>query len=322
MGRARDLAPPAPSVAQQLGGFFGDLAGGAWSELSATGQFLWQVNPTRFLVEPAAAVQGWQDLGTGVAHAVTHPAETVAAALNPREAATNPTRWAGEMLTGAGLSALGGAGAAGRIERATRAAGALPAGAPDDGGDQLPPLGRYNGLTAAEHAANEGVLIGRPGSAKKMKVPTRELDTSQEVDEVYRALSEGGQVVKLDDSRTVVLLEDGTYMTWRPTSGTPPGESARRHQQPEAPSSSRSTHRGRWMTADAELKADLRRGSTDDRIDLFHAMAMVKIVEGGEGRPPLLRRAGPLVVRLVREGRLICGDGSGEGPGAFEAVAI
>ena len=73
VGHARDLAPPAPSVAQQLGGFLGDLAGGAWSELSATGQFLWQVNPTRFLVEPAAAVQGWEDLGTGVAHAVTHP---------------------------------------------------------------------------------------------------------------------------------------------------------------------------------------------------------------------------------------------------------
>ncbi|MDD7920035.1 putative T7SS-secreted protein [Actinomycetospora callitridis] len=226
VGQARDLAPPTPSVAQQLGGFLGDLAGGAWSELSATGQFLWQVNPTRFLVEPAAAAQGWEDLGAGVARAVTHPAETVAAALNPREAATNPTRWAGEVLTGAGLSALGGAGAAGRIERATRAAGAVPAGAPGDGGDQAPRLGRYNGLTAAEHAANEGVLIGRPGSAKKMKVPTRELDTSQEVDEVYRALAEGGQVVQVNERRSVVLLEDGTYITWRPTAASTEGESA------------------------------------------------------------------------------------------------
>ena len=226
VGHARDLAPPAPSVAQQLGGFLGDLAGGAWSELSATGQFLWQVNPTRFLVEPAAAVQGWEDLGTGVAHAVTHPAETVAAALNPREAATNPTRWAGEMLTGAGLSALGGAGAAGRIERATRAAGAVPAGAPGDGGDQGPPLGRYNGLTAAEHAANEGVLIGRRGSARRMKFPVREVDTVAEVDEVFRALSEGGQVVHTSGKRTVVLLGDGTYMTYRPTSSTPPYDPA------------------------------------------------------------------------------------------------
>ncbi|WP_328304056.1 putative T7SS-secreted protein [Actinomycetospora sp. NBC_00405] len=226
VAHARDLAPPAPSVAEALGGFLGDLAGGAWSELAATGQFLWQVNPTRFLVEPATAAQGWQDLGTGVAHAVTHPAETVTAALAPREAATNPTRWAGEVLTGAGLSALGGVGAAGRIERATRAAGAVPAGAPGDGGDQAPPLGRYNGLTAAEHAANEGVLIGRPGSAKKMKVPTRELDTSEEVDEVYRALAEGGQVVQVNERRSVVLLEDGTYITWRPTAASTEGESA------------------------------------------------------------------------------------------------
>jgi hypothetical protein len=226
VAHARDLAPPAPSVAQQLGGSLGDLAGGAWSELTATGQFLWQVNPTRFLVEPAAAVQGWEDLGTGVAHAVTHPAETVAAALNPREAAANPTRWAGEVLTGAGLSALGGAGAAGRIERATRAAGALPAGAPGDGGDQAPPLGRYHGLTAAEHAANEGVLIGRRGSARKMKFPVREVDTVAEVDEVFRALSAGGQVVHTSGQRTVVLLGDGTYMTYRSTSSTPPYDPA------------------------------------------------------------------------------------------------
>jgi hypothetical protein len=178
VARARDLAPPAPSVGRQIGGFLGDALGGAWSELAATGQFLWQVNPTRFLVEPAAAVEGWKDLGAGLAHAVTHPQETIEQALNPRELATNPTRWAGGVVTGAGLSALGGAGTAGRIERATRAPGAVPSDPPDEGGGTPPPLGRYNGLTAAEHAARRGVDIGRPGSAKRMKVPTRELDTS------------------------------------------------------------------------------------------------------------------------------------------------
>jgi uncharacterized protein YukE len=225
---ARDLAPPAPSVAQQLGGFLGDLAGGAWSELAATGQFLWQVNPTRFLVEPAAAVQGWEDLGTGVARAVTHPAETVAAALNPREAATNPTRWAGEMLTGAGLSALGGAGAAGRIERATRAAGAVPSGSADDTtpGTVEPAVGTWGGLTARQHALSKGEHIGRLGSAKKMKIPVREVDTVTEVEEIYRALSEGGQTVQTSGDRTVVLLGDGTYMTYRPQSSTPPYEPA------------------------------------------------------------------------------------------------
>ncbi|WP_433031374.1 WXG100 family type VII secretion target [Actinomycetospora sp. CA-053990] len=228
VGRARDLAPPAPSVAQQLGGFLGDLAGGAWSEISATGQFLWQVNPTRFLVEPAAAAQGWQDLGSGVAHAVTHPAETVAAALNPREAATNPTRWAGEMLTGAGLSALGGAGAAGRIERATRAAGAVPPGSAEDAtpGTVEPAVGTWGGLTARQHALSKGEHIGRLGSAKKMKIPVREVDTVTEVEEIYRALSEGGQRVQTSGDRTVVLLEDGTYMTYRRQSSTPPYEPA------------------------------------------------------------------------------------------------
>ncbi|PVZ11005.1 WXG100 family type VII secretion target [Actinomycetospora cinnamomea] len=223
---ARDLAPPAPSVGQQIGGVLGDLLGGAWSELSGTGQFLWQINPTRFLVEPAAAVEGWQDLGAGVAHAATHPRETIEQALHPREAATNPTRWTGEVLTGTALSALGGAGAAGRVARATRAAEAVPSDPPDSGTATPPTLGRYNGLTAAEHAGNRGIHIGRPGSAKRMKVPTRELGTVEEVDEVYHALAVGGQVVKVDEHRTVVLLEDGTYLTRRPSSGSTPGESA------------------------------------------------------------------------------------------------
>jgi len=228
VGHARDLAPPAPSVAQQLGGFLGDLSGGVWSELAATGQLLWQVNPTRLLVEPAEAVQGWQDLATGVAQAVTHPAETVEAALNPREAATNPTRWAGEVLTGAGLSALGGAGAAGRIERATRAADVLPSGSAQDAtpGSDGPAVGTWGGLTARQHALTNGEHIGRLGSAKKMKIPVREVDTVAEVEEIYRALAEGGQMVQTSGDRTVVLLGDGTYMTYRSRSSTPPYEPA------------------------------------------------------------------------------------------------
>ncbi|MHC1558128.1 putative T7SS-secreted protein [Actinomycetospora sp. C-140] len=223
VARARDLAPAMPSVAQQIGGFLGDLGGGAWSELATTGQLLWQVNPTRLIVEPAEAVAGWGELATGVAHAVTHPGETVEQAVNPREAATNPTRWAGGMLTGLGLSALGGAGAAGRASRAVRAAGVEPA---DATGPSGVPLGRYRGLTAAEHAANEGVLIGRRGSARSMKIPVREVDTVAEIDEVFRALSDGGQVVHTSDARIVVLLDDGTYMTYRPTSSTPPHDPA------------------------------------------------------------------------------------------------
>ncbi|GLZ45844.1 hypothetical protein Acsp06_20290 [Actinomycetospora sp. NBRC 106375] len=223
MARARDLAPAMPSIAQQIGGFLGDLGGGAWSELATTGQLLWQVNPTRFLVEPAEAVGGWGDLATGVAHAVTHPAETIEQAVNPREVATNPTRWAGGVLTGLGLSALGGAGAAGRASRAVRAAGMEAADPADSSGA---PLGRYRGLTAAEHAANEGVLIGRRGSARSPKFPVREVDTVAEIDGIFRVLSDGGQVVHTSEGRTVVLLADGTYMTYRATSSTPPHDPA------------------------------------------------------------------------------------------------
>jgi hypothetical protein len=71
------------------------------------------------------------------------------------------------------------------------------------------------------------------------------------------------------------------------------------------------------MTADDQLKADLLEEATDEPLDLFHAIALVKIVEGGEGRLPLLRRTAPLIVDLVREGRLVCGDWDAVGRGVF-----
>jgi hypothetical protein len=71
------------------------------------------------------------------------------------------------------------------------------------------------------------------------------------------------------------------------------------------------------MTED-EIKSALVDEAQDDWIDLFHAMALVKIVEGGEGREPLLRRTGPLIVDLVREGRLVCGEPALDPTRAFE----
>jgi hypothetical protein len=73
------------------------------------------------------------------------------------------------------------------------------------------------------------------------------------------------------------------------------------------------------MTSDDQLKADLLEEATDEPLDLFHAIALTKIVEGGEGRLPLLHRVAPLIVDLVREGRLVCGDWSIVDRGAFEA---
>ena len=59
-----------------------------------------------------------------------------------------------------------------------------------------------------------------------MKTPVREVDTVAEIDEIYRTLSVGGQMVQTSGDRTVVLLEDGTYMTYRSRSSTPPYEPA------------------------------------------------------------------------------------------------
>lgn len=60
------------------------------------------------------------------------------------------------------------------------------------------------------------------------------------------------------------------------------------------------------MNADSELN-DIVEEARFDWIDFVHAVGVVKIVEGGEGRVELVRRAGPLVVQLMRQGRLIPG---------------
>lgn len=75
------------------------------------------------------------------------------------------------------------------------------------------------------------------------------------------------------------------------------------------------------MASEVDLKEALLEEARVDWIDLFDAVAVVKIVEGGEGRLPLLRRAGPLMVELVREGRLVCGEPVGGGFEAWQADA-
>lgn len=72
------------------------------------------------------------------------------------------------------------------------------------------------------------------------------------------------------------------------------------------------------MSADEELMDDIVNEARFDWIDLGHALAVVRIVEGGEDRLARYRRATALVVRLVREGRLVAGD-IGTTRGAFVA---
>jgi hypothetical protein len=73
---------------------------------------------------------------------------------------------------------------------------------------------------------------------------------------------------------------------------------------------------------DDELKSALVDEARDDWIDLLHAVALVKIVEGGEGRMTLLRRAGPAMVGLVRDGRLVCGEPAVDPARGFEAWSL
>ncbi|MHC1558127.1 hypothetical protein ACR9E3_04180 [Actinomycetospora sp. C-140] len=53
-----------------------------------------------------------------------------------------------------------------------------------------------------------------------------------------------------------------------------------------------------------------------DWIDMGHAIGIVALAEGGDDDLALLHRAGGLVARLVRDGRLVPGD-VGTAPGAF-----
>lgn len=74
-------------------------------------------------------------------------------------------------------------------------------------------------------------------------------------------------------------------------------------------------HAGAAAT-DASLQDDILDEARDDWIDMGHAMGLVHIAEGGEDQLALLRRAGALVVKLVRDGRLAPG-GIGKVRGEF-----
>jgi hypothetical protein len=69
------------------------------------------------------------------------------------------------------------------------------------------------------------------------------------------------------------------------------------------------------MTTEHQLMDDIVAEARVDWIDMGHAIGIVGQVEGGDDLA-LLRRAGTLVARLVRDGRLVPG-GIGAAPGAF-----
>lgn len=72
------------------------------------------------------------------------------------------------------------------------------------------------------------------------------------------------------------------------------------------------------MSRDADVMEDILNEARFDWIDMGHAIGIVSIDEGGDDDLALFERAGRLVVRLVREGRLVPGD-IGKRPGSFIA---
>ncbi|MEJ2888887.1 hypothetical protein [Actinomycetospora aeridis] len=70
------------------------------------------------------------------------------------------------------------------------------------------------------------------------------------------------------------------------------------------------------MSDELQLMDDIVDEAQVDWIDLGHAVGIVSQAEEGDDLV-LLRRAGRLVARLVREGRLVPGD-VGTSPGAFD----
>lgn len=70
------------------------------------------------------------------------------------------------------------------------------------------------------------------------------------------------------------------------------------------------------MSSELEMMDDIVAEARFDWIDMGHAIGIVSLAEGGEDDLALLHRAGTLVSRLVRDGRLVPGD-IGTTPGAF-----
>lgn len=75
------------------------------------------------------------------------------------------------------------------------------------------------------------------------------------------------------------------------------------------------------MSRDDELVEDILNEARFDWIDMGHATGVVSLVEGGEDDVALWRRAGALVVGLVREGRLVPGR-IGKTRGSFIAWSV
>lgn len=218
VGQARDQAPPKPSLLDKIGSAFKNFGEGVWDSVKEFGEFAWTIDPARFMVEPKAALQGWEALGTGVASAVMHPVEFGKALIDYNEFQTNPARAVGHVFPDAALALVGGAG----LVKKTGTLGKLA-----DLGTALrdsarlgeAATGRYAGKTAAELAQTGGEGIGVPGKGRKMVV--RQVETPEELDKMFNDLSRGGHAVdKPTLNGKAIEFPDGTTMTYRYAAGS------------------------------------------------------------------------------------------------------
>lgn len=80
--------------------------------------------------------------------------------------------------------------------------------------------GQWQGKNAAEHARDAGKLIGR-APAKPKKRPIREVRSLEELDELFAALSAGGEKIEAPTyAGSVLLFPDGTRIGYRVKSKT------------------------------------------------------------------------------------------------------
>lgn len=133
VAKARDQAPEAPNLFEQVASFAGEFGKGVGAAATETASFIGTVSPTRLITDPVQYSQDMSNLAGGLKTAATNPVAFVKTAVDWDTWARNPGRALGE-LTFDGLLTAGsaGAGAAARGLRTGKAAERV-AEAADDG---------------------------------------------------------------------------------------------------------------------------------------------------------------------------------------------
>ncbi|MGH3973046.1 MAG: putative T7SS-secreted protein [Pseudonocardiaceae bacterium] len=121
VGQARDQAPEKPSLLERAGETLGDFGEGVWEGVTGLAEFVWQVSPVRFMIDPAGYVHDMMGLAAGLSTAVTNPKEFFQTVIDWDTWKDNPARALGRLVPDLAL-ALGTAGAGAVAARGGRAA--------------------------------------------------------------------------------------------------------------------------------------------------------------------------------------------------------